>query len=122
MSMPDRNLLSCRRFPLMNAGNFHDHQLDFRHLLSLGLHVAEPASAYSTKKEIVLFDGKSLAGWIITDFGGQGEVTVEEGGILLDIGGDMTGITLEKAEKIPRTNYEITLQAKRVRGGDFSAG
>jgi len=73
-------------------------------------------------KETQLFDGKTLTGWKITDFGGQGDVTVEEGGILLEIGGDMTGVTWEKAEKIPVTNYEISLKAKRVRGGDFFCG
>ena len=34
----------------------------------------------------------------------------------------MTGVTLEKAEKIPSTNYEVSLKAKRVRGGDFFCG
>jgi hypothetical protein len=80
---------------------------------------AEPAAE---AKIVPLFDGKTLQGWKITDFGGQGEVLVEDGGILLEMGGDMTGVTLEKAEKIPSTNYEVSLKAKRVRGGDFFCG
>ena len=90
--------------------------------LSAGLPLADPPKASPKEEGVALFDGKTLKGWKVTDFGGQGEVTIEEGGILLDMGGDMTGITLEKPDKLPVTNYEITLQAKRVRGGDFFCG
>jgi hypothetical protein len=80
------------------------------------------ADPVQTTPKTSLFDGKSLAGWKITDFGGQGEVRVEEGAIFLDMGSDMTGITIEPATKIPLMNYEITLEAQRVVGGDFFCG
>ena len=40
-----------------------------------------------------LFDGKTLAGWKETNFGGEGEVRVEDGAIVLERGNDMTGIS-----------------------------
>lgn len=77
---------------------------------------AEPAASQVTK----LFDGKSLDGWKITNFGGEGEVRVEKGEIHLDIGSDMTGITYTKA--VPTMDYEISLDAMRTAGGDFFCG
>jgi hypothetical protein len=67
-----------------------------------------------------LFDGKSLGGWKATEFGGQGDVTVEEGQILLDFGSSMTGVTWTK--DFPTSNYEIQLEAMRVDGIDFFCG
>jgi hypothetical protein len=68
-----------------------------------------------------LFDGKTLANWAPTKFGGDGAVTVENGQIILDTGKSLTGITWAAGE-LPKTNYEIALQAMRVEGHDFFAG
>jgi hypothetical protein len=69
-----------------------------------------------------LFDGKTLNNWQRTPFGGGGAVKVEDGQIVLYMGGaDLTGITWTGAE-LPRTNYELALQAMRVDGNDFFAG
>jgi hypothetical protein len=65
-----------------------------------------------------LFDGKSLAGWKKTNFGGEGEVSVEGGTILMEQGNDMTGITYARAD-FPTTDYEVTLEGKRLQGNDF---
>ncbi|MGE3313990.1 MAG: DUF1080 domain-containing protein [Planctomycetaceae bacterium] len=67
-----------------------------------------------------LFDGKSLEGWKITDFGGQGDVRVEDGAILLELGNDLTGVTRESG--VPTINYEVELEAMRVDGADFFCG
>jgi len=68
-----------------------------------------------------LFDGKTLGSWKITDFGGQGDVYVKDGAIYLETGNDMTGITW--GAPLPfKTDYEITLEAKRVDGSDFFCG
>jgi len=67
-----------------------------------------------------LFDGKNLGGWKSTAFGGEGEVTVEEGSIQIAMGSDMSGITW--TEKVPRQHYEISLDAQRVEGTDFFCG
>jgi hypothetical protein len=65
-----------------------------------------------------LFDGKSLAGWKEANFGGEGEVSVKGGAVVLGQGNDMTGITYDRGD-FPRTDYEVTLEGKRLRGGDF---
>lgn len=65
-----------------------------------------------------LLDGKSLAGWEKTKFGGEGEVSVKDGTVSLEQGGDMTGITYMRGD-FPRIDYEVTLEGKRVQGNDF---
>ncbi|MCI0747210.1 MAG: DUF1080 domain-containing protein [Verrucomicrobia subdivision 3 bacterium] len=63
-----------------------------------------------------LFDGKSLKGWRISDFAGRGEVRVDDGKLVLEMG-TMTGVTY--TNPIPTMNYEISLEAMRVDGTDF---
>lgn len=74
------------------------------------------------EKGIVIFDGKTLAGWKPTNFGGEAEVSVKDGMILLPEGSDMTGITWKDAGKIPKSNYILELEAQRVDGSDFFCG
>jgi 3-keto-disaccharide hydrolase len=68
-----------------------------------------------------LFDGKSLTNWQSTKFGGDGDVKVENGQIILEAGKTLTGITWSGGE-LPKTNYEIAMQGMRVAGHDFFAG
>lgn len=68
-----------------------------------------------------LFDGKTLGGWERTQFLGEGSVTVEDGRIVLAAGKPLTGITWA-GPPLPKTNYELSLQAMRVEGSDFFAG
>ncbi|MDQ3621968.1 MAG: DUF1080 domain-containing protein [Verrucomicrobiota bacterium] len=67
-----------------------------------------------------LFDGKTLEGWKPTDFGGRGEVTVAKGQIVLGAGSDITGVNYTR--EVPKTNYEVALEAMRVEGSDFMCG
>ncbi|MFZ5429228.1 MAG: 3-keto-disaccharide hydrolase [Bacteroidota bacterium] len=67
-----------------------------------------------------LFDGQSLNGWEITNFGPQGPVYVSSGSIYLEMGDAITGITYSK--EFPTINYEVALEAKRVSGNDFFCG
>jgi sugar phosphate isomerase/epimerase len=67
-----------------------------------------------------LFDGKTLDGWKPIEFGGHGDVTVENGTILLGQGDVMTGILATR--EIPKMNYEVALEAMRVDGTDFFCG
>lgn len=69
----------------------------------------------------VLFDGKTLQGWAVTDFAGRGEVKVDGGKIILE-SGIMTGVNWTNAGDLPRLNYEISLDAMRVEGSDFFCG
>lgn len=69
-----------------------------------------------------LFDGTTLKNWQSTKFGGEGLVWVENGQIILGMAGaDLTGITWTGSE-LPKTNYELALQAMRLEGSDFFAG
>lgn len=67
-----------------------------------------------------LFDGKSLDGWEIARFGGEGPVRVEEGVLVLSMGDPMTGVRW--AGPFPKMDYEIELEAQRVDGTDFFCG
>ncbi len=95
-------------------------------LLCITLIALAPLAAIAAddKKPISLFDGKTLAGWTATDFGGEGKVRVEDGRILMERGEPATGITItdDAFKKLPKIDYEITLEAMRVDGGDFFCG
>ena len=67
-----------------------------------------------------IFDGMTLNGWEITNFGPQGPVYVSGGEIILGMGEGCTGITYKK--EFPRMNYKVTLAAKRLEGNDFFCG
>ena len=66
------------------------------------------------KRELKLFNGKNLDGWKNSMFGGDGEIAVEDGQLILDMGNDITGVTWKDAKELPKVNYEITLEAQRV--------
>jgi hypothetical protein len=69
-----------------------------------------------------LFDGKSLDDWKVVEFGGDGEVEVKDGQIILGMGQALTGITWKKEKELPKSNYEIELEAMRIDGVDFFCG
>jgi len=67
-----------------------------------------------------LFDGKTLDGWKAPKFGGEGQVEVKDGVIVLGMGDAMTGVAWDGGE-LPKLDYELTLEAKRTKGVDFFA-
>ena len=79
-----------------------------------------PIQGGELKKDVgkSLFDGKTLKGWKSSNFGGEAEVDVEDGAIIIDRGSSMTGITYTGGD-FPKTNYEVTLEGKRLKGIDF---
>lgn len=81
---------------------------------------ALPAAAVPLTDSTSLFDGKSLSGWEITNFGPQGPVSVSDGEIVLGMGEGCTGITWKR--KFPVVNYEVSLEARRLEGNDFFCG
>src|SRR5689334_21201211 len=85
---------------------------------------ADPPAAEELKPGAVLklFDGKSLAGWKSTEFGGQGEVYVDDGKLILEMGSNMTGVTWDNAKRLPTMDYEVSLEAMRIDGDDFFCG
>ncbi len=91
-------------------------------LLVSSLVAQEGAKEAPAKTEWVLFDGKSMANWEAVDMGGSGEVTVEGGQMVINQGESLSGVVYKKVEELPLTNYEITVQAKRLQGVDFFCG
>ena len=81
---------------------------------------AKPLLAHDGEVWRDLFDGKTLEGWTVTNFGGEGKVEIEEGRIVLAFGSDLTGITWKGA--MPRVDYEVKLEARREEGNDFFCG
>ena len=71
-------------------------------------------------EEIILFDGGSLDGWKITQWKYRGEVRVEDEKLILEKGHECTGVTWQR--DFPKINYEVNLDAKRVKGNDFFCG
>lgn len=87
---------------------------------------AEPSPDAAAKgaAEIKLLDGKTLAGWQILDkidFDGHGKVEVRDGELVLGMGQPMTGVKWI-GPALPRIDYEISLQGRRIEGSDFFCG
>ncbi len=89
---------------------------------------AETPGAKAAAGERVLFDGRTLAGWKLSGFEGEGDVKVDpkfQGGgpaIVIGKGVMLSGITWTRGGELPRTNYELSLEAMRVDGADFFCG
>jgi hypothetical protein len=79
-----------------------------------------PGGLFVEKDSSYLFDGKTLEGWEITNFGPQGPVYVSGDAIILAMGDGCTGITWKG--EFPVMNYKVSLEAKRVAGNDFFCG
>ena len=69
---------------------------------------------------IELFDGRTLAGWRVTAFGGEGEVAVVDGALRLACGNPLTGLTY--AGTPPTGSYDLEVTAARLDGTDFFCG
>lgn len=67
-----------------------------------------------------LFDGASLDGLTLTNYGGEGEITVVDGELRLAPGNPLTGFHLEDWR--PTSGYEIEVTAARLDGQDFFCG
>ena len=66
-----------------------------------------------------LFDGKSLDGWDLIEFGGEGDVEVIDGEIRMYSGDPLTGMRVGEDTELPTSNYEISLKAMKLEGNDF---
>jgi hypothetical protein len=71
--------------------------------------------------ERALFDGKTLGPWKPTEFGGEGKVRIEDGRIVVEAGVQLSGIHWT-GEPLPRTNYELSLEAMKIEGSDIFCG
>lgn len=78
------------------------------------------ATGENIRDDKLLFDGVSLANWQVLDFEGHGNVSIADSCIIIGKGELISGIRW--TEDFPKTNYEITLDAKRINGSDFFCG
>ena len=71
------------------------------------------------QREIALFDGEGLGTWEKTQYGGEGDVFVdEEGNLEFGFGAVITGVHWGD-EPPALSNYEISLDAMKLDGHDF---
>ena len=71
------------------------------------------------EKSQILFDGKNLDNWSVTDYAGHGEVKLDgNGSVSLEFGIALTGIHWT-GKPLPRVNYEIQWEALKEMGTDF---
>ncbi|RME68735.1 MAG: DUF1080 domain-containing protein, partial [Verrucomicrobia bacterium] len=79
------------------------------------------AGACGGPAEAVLFDGTSLAGWRVIDFPEHGPVRLTgEGWLEIGMGPGLSGVVF--TGEVPNLDFEISLEARRVEGGDFFCG
>lgn len=74
-------------------------------------------------RSLSLFDGVTLGGWREAkedDFVSHGELSVKDGSIVLGQGYPYTGIRWEG--DFPRENFEVTVEAKRLKDRDIFCG
>lgn len=82
---------------------------------------AVPAfAADSTNDWQSIFDGKSLKGWKVTDFAGHGEVKAKDGVLTIEMGAALCGVIY--TNPVPNLDYEVSLKARKISGGDFFCG
>ena len=81
---------------------------------------AQPEPKPDDVKWTSLFNGKNLNGWKNTEFGGEGEITVENNQLIIDMGNPLSGVNY--TGKVPNINYIVELDAMRVTGTDFFCG
>ena len=87
---------------------------------------SNPVADESNAEWQSLFNHKDLTGWKPTNFGGEGDVAIKNGEMRFDLGYPMTGVTWtvdqDKDVSLPTTDYEISLEAKKLDGNDFFCG
>ena len=90
-------------------------------LLASAADAPKPAAAEAAPA-VVLFDGKSMDDWETVDIGGSGSVELDGEQLVINLGESLSGVVYKKSDKLPLTNYEISLEAKRLQGVDFFVG
>ena len=88
-----------------------------------GRETVVPRAKEVEKKVRVLLEAENLDGWEVVKenvFDRAGKVSVEKGSVILEQGNPATGIRWKG--EMPRSNYELQLEGKRLEGSDFFCG
>ena len=91
--------------------------------MSLGCAPAPDITALTGGQEVELFNGRDLTGWnVLTKeyFDMPGKVSVKDGAMILGAGSDLTGV--QWAGEMLKTDYSVSIEARRVDGSDFFCG
>jgi len=94
----------------------------------LGAALAPLGGAEKTPEWRSLFDGRTRGAWTQSGFESEGAVKIETpfrggpGAIIIERGVTLSGITWTKSSELPRTNYEIEVEAMKLDGEDFFCG
>jgi hypothetical protein len=83
---------------------------------------AERPTPFPEPQWVSLFDQKTMQNWESTKYGGEGDVAIRDGQIVMELGAYLTGVTYTGKTEIPKSNYEVELKAARVDGTDFFSG
>jgi type 1 glutamine amidotransferase len=67
-----------------------------------------------------LFNGENLGGWQVVDYGGAGEVKVENEQIVIGMGVALSGV--RRTNDLLKTNYEVEVEVMKIDGSDFFCG
>lgn len=105
-------LLGCTSRPA-----FAENELD----AAVKKAAAQPSAPLDGSGWKPLFNGHSLAGWEVTEYGGHGPVTCQSGLILIEMGGTLSGINYTNGH-LPTMDYELSLDAMKLSGSDFFCG
>ena len=110
--------MKMKTFPIVLLALF-----SLLNLFAEGQNPAQKSKKESQKKSVSLFDGKTLKGWKMCNYAGMGEVKVnpETGALRVTRGEILSGIRIDNFDKrkLPKVNYELSLEARRVEGEDF---
>jgi hypothetical protein len=68
-------------------------------------------------EERILFNGQDLSGWQGIEFGGGSAPVVEKGSIIIGQGEVLSGLRYTNA--VPRVQYEVEMEARKLAGNDF---
>lgn len=71
-------------------------------------------------EERVLFNGRDLSGWQGIEFAGGAAPAVEKGSLIIGQGEVLSGLKYTNA--VPRVNYEVEIEARKLAGNDFFIG
>jgi hypothetical protein len=69
---------------------------------------------------VTMIEGDSLGKWKLTDFAGGENISVENGVLKIGMGVELSGVTW--TGELPKGEYVIEFEARRVQGNDFFCG